>query len=33
VEARAPLPQDLRNFLTELATIEGQSIDPASEYL
>jgi len=33
VEARAPLPQDLREFLRKLAAADGQTLDPAIESL
>jgi 23S rRNA pseudouridine1911/1915/1917 synthase len=33
VEARAPLAQDLRTFLNDLALAEGRSLDAAYEYL
>src|SRR6266446_2355126 len=33
IEARAPLPQDLREFLNILASSHGRSLEAASEYL
>ncbi len=33
IEARAPLPQDLRDFLNILARTDGRSLEAASEYL
>jgi len=32
IEARAPLPQDLREFLDTLAAADGRSLEAASEY-
>lgn len=33
IEARAPLPQDLRDYLSALAAAEGQSLESAREFL
>jgi 23S rRNA pseudouridine1911/1915/1917 synthase len=33
IEARAPLPQDLRDFLNILVSTDGRSLEAASEYL
>jgi 23S rRNA pseudouridine1911/1915/1917 synthase len=33
IEARVPLPQDLRDFLNILASTDGRSLEAASEYL
>jgi 23S rRNA pseudouridine1911/1915/1917 synthase len=33
IEARAPLPQDLRDFLDTLAAADGRRLEAASEYL
>jgi hypothetical protein len=33
IEARAPLPSDLREFLDTLAVADGHSLEAASQYL
>lgn len=33
IEARAPLPPDLRDYLLRLAALDGRSVDAAHEYL